>query len=521
MVVKKIKFNHLDVNADLKPLSDLNVEFYDQDINTSVLRFKLTYFEKGIDLSSKKINTYIFLVAEDGSKVSDYLAVFNETEGIVSYTIPKDFLKHTGRVRGQVYLYQQDNIIVTREFSFMIKASLVKSFSSETKVEYIKTFDDLETVVKSKVIAIEEAIKGGTDYVSQMIETVKNGEKIITDVSNNAITTVTTKTDTLLQTIADNNVALKKDTYIYTDGNGFSREVSKGETDWYKITDAGNYSITKEEMSINAPPKGDSFNLIVNTSSPSLRDLTAVNSVSGAIYTNVLSSSGWSGWKQLLRDVDTSHWQKQATTNEDGTSINISGYNLLDVEDIKNFDGYVTSALNAPINITSGYVKRKYRSGYIEIVFAPHSRKQVYRNSYNAAAKVWVGWEKNVNASELAELKGTDTGWQPLKLINGVTASVAPMYRLYSNNNIYSLSFKGTMNAFTNRDTVIAKLPSTVIEKLDRSLTFLCLTSVNASTARFNRWIVELNGDVKFTASNYNTDGSSGAWNPLDITLTI
>lgn len=59
----------------------------------------------------------------------------------------------------------------------MIKASLVNSFSSETKVEYIKTFDDLETVVKSKVIAIEEAIKGGTDYVSQMIETVKNGEK--------------------------------------------------------------------------------------------------------------------------------------------------------------------------------------------------------------------------------------------------------------------------------------------------------------------------------------------------------
>ncbi|WKK68106.1 hypothetical protein [Brochothrix thermosphacta] len=55
MVVKKIKFNHLDVNADLKPLSDLNVEFYDQDINTSVLRFKLTYFEKGIDLSSKKL----------------------------------------------------------------------------------------------------------------------------------------------------------------------------------------------------------------------------------------------------------------------------------------------------------------------------------------------------------------------------------------------------------------------------------------------------------------------------------
>lgn len=39
MTIKKINTHFLDFNSKLKPLSNLNIEFYDQDINTSILRF--------------------------------------------------------------------------------------------------------------------------------------------------------------------------------------------------------------------------------------------------------------------------------------------------------------------------------------------------------------------------------------------------------------------------------------------------------------------------------------------------
>lgn len=87
-------------------------------------------------------------------------------------------------------------------------------------------------------------------------------------------------------------------------------------------------------------------------------------------------------------------------TEDDGSSITVSGYDLLNIEDIKNFDGYVTSAKNTPTTSNAGYVKRKYRSGYIEISYAPHSQKAVYRNAYNSAAKKWVGWTKGITTAD-------------------------------------------------------------------------------------------------------------------------
>lgn len=87
-------------------------------------------------------------------------------------------------------------------------------------------------------------------------------------------------------------------------------------------------------------------------------------------------------------------------TEDDGSCITLSGYDLLNTTDSKNFDGYVTSATNTPTNSNAGYVKRKYRSGYIEIIYAPHSQKDVYRNAYNASAEKWIGWTKTITAAD-------------------------------------------------------------------------------------------------------------------------
>lgn len=550
MDIKKTTCNSLEIDSKLKPLSELNVEFYDQDINTSLLRFALKRCGKPINLERVRIEPYIMLVAKDGSKVRDYLTIYDDVTGIVSYTLPTDFLKHTGRVVGQVYVYQQDNILVTRTFAFMIKDSLVNEFSAETKLEYIKTFDDLEMIIKHKVIAIEEAIANGEDYVARMVEALDTGKKEIADTVSKATTDIA--------------------------------KVANDTTK--KITDTSNTAVAT-----------------VNAKAKEVTDEIANN--------------------QVVKITDVLDYQKQKVTADDGSSLTLSQYDLLNIEDIKNFDGYVTNAANSPTTLSSGFFKRKIRTGYIEVFFSPYSANTMYRNAYHFGNKTWYGWEKiayqsesattqkqkitsdngaplydlnsskdlfteitawgngfftfylsagatnnptgttswlrgtastygknsNVLAydkdgimyvvvcangmwgswdktalsSDLQLIKGSNTGWLPLPLLNGMTAATPCFYRFYNTNGIYYLSFKGTLNTISTRDVIIAKLPTDVATKIDRVLTWVGNTSVSASTARFNRWSIETDGVIKFTASSLGTAGESGAWNPLDVTLTL
>ena len=121
----------------------------------------------------------------------------------------------------------------------------------------------------------------------------------------------------------------------------------------------------------------------------------------GQSHIRVCNGGVWDEWKSL---ADTSVTQNVKITNDDGSAITVSGYDLLDVEDVKSYDGYVTMATNSPTGASTGYFKRKYRAGYIEVSFAPHSSKEVYRNSRNGATKKWVGWEKLATASEVSDI---------------------------------------------------------------------------------------------------------------------
>lgn len=122
----------------------------------------------------------------------------------------------------------------------------------------------------------------------------------------------------------------------------------------------------------------------------------------GQSHIRVCNGGVWGAWKSL---ADTSVTQNVKITNDDGSTIMLSDYDLLNTSDVANFDGYVTTAVNAPVSSNSGYFKRKYSGGYIDVTFSPQSSKDVYRNSYNGVAKKWVGWEKLVTASELTASK--------------------------------------------------------------------------------------------------------------------
>lgn len=333
MSITKIAKSVMEVTADYQKLSDLNVAFYNQDINTSILQFNVTRNDAPVPLGKSNVEGYIVLLHEDGSRVQDNLVIENEEHGVIQYTIPREFLKHTGKAAGQVYIAVKgrDDTAVMRQFSFDIKQDLLTGFSSSVKLEYIKTFDDLKEQIKHRVDAIEEAIANGEDYVAQMVETLDTGKKEI------------------------------------------AATVSKANTDINKVAT-------------------DAKNVVTDTSNTAVATVNAkAKEVTDAIANN-----------QVVKITDVLDYQKQKITADNGSSLTLSQYDLLNTEDIKNFDGYVTTAANSPTSVSSGYFKRKIRTGYIEVSFGPYNANALYRNSYHFGTKTWFGWEKIAYQSESA-----------------------------------------------------------------------------------------------------------------------
>ncbi|MDH9162060.1 phage baseplate upper protein [Staphylococcus succinus] len=170
MAMDKIAQTKLDVTAYYRDLKQLNVEFYNQDINTSTLKFQITRNNKPMLLSDINVNSQIILVTSDGSKKVDNLTFEDEMNGVLSYTLPNDVLVHVGDVTGEIFINRKgsDDTIVVRTFKFSIKDALVNTISADTKLSYIRKFDDLEALIKERAIEIQKSIEGLEDYVTKV-----------------------------------------------------------------------------------------------------------------------------------------------------------------------------------------------------------------------------------------------------------------------------------------------------------------------------------------------------------------
>lgn len=170
MTMDKVAKTNLDVTAYYRDLKKLNVEFYNQDINTSKLKFQITRNKQPMLLSDINVNSQIILVTSDGSKKVDNLTFEDEMNGVLSYTLPNDVLAHVGDVTGEIFINRKgsDDTIVVRTFKFSIKDALVNTISADTKLSYIRKFDDLEVLIKERVSEIQESIKNLDDYVTKV-----------------------------------------------------------------------------------------------------------------------------------------------------------------------------------------------------------------------------------------------------------------------------------------------------------------------------------------------------------------
>ena len=176
MPMNKIAKTSLDINSYYKDIKKLNVEFYNQDTGTAKIQFQITRDNAPMLLSEINTDSYIVIVTSNGLRKVDNLVFEDELNGIVSYTLPNDVLTHVGKTLGEVFITRKgsDDTVVVRTFEFNIKDALINTISGDTKLSYIRKFEDLLIFINNRAEQMEESLANLDDYISRVQEASDN-----------------------------------------------------------------------------------------------------------------------------------------------------------------------------------------------------------------------------------------------------------------------------------------------------------------------------------------------------------
>ncbi|MDW3983115.1 BppU family phage baseplate upper protein [Staphylococcus saprophyticus] len=215
MSLKKLANLTLETSAEYKTRSDLNIAFSSADRDTATFRFKVTQGDEPLLLGEENIKSSIKLIHSNGSKITERLTIADGLNGLLEVVLPNEFVKMPGKVTAQVYVTRQSDeietqaVVAERIFSFTIQESLAWEFDGEVKLNYIIEFDELEAQLNERVLAIEEAIANGEDYVAQMKDALQEGLTAISAKVSNATTVIQDlKTSTITQVTNLKNTAI-------------------------------------------------------------------------------------------------------------------------------------------------------------------------------------------------------------------------------------------------------------------------------------------------------------------------
>ena len=366
MSISKVKQIRLETTAQYQPISDLNVRFFNQDINTSVLDFIVTRNDNPIPLGIDNIEATIVLTSNK-FKISDEVQIKDGLNGILTYTLPDDILERPGKVTGQIYIgiKGKEDTVVQRLFSFDIEDSLINSFDAETKLVYIRKFDQLEEQISQRVESIEQAIEHSEDYVTKVIEEKDIALSQIDASKISVLEEMTTLFDTeksnlqaigedyktsfeqvdveLNQKIEDIKQEINPDTYVtqiqsenwqkynFTNVDGTVKKLSVG-ADINQLT-AGLY----EGSGLINTPYGDNgfYEIYVTQSYNGRKVIIAISSYSGRTSIKTFHSGGTErNWRELTNATEDTGWLDIMLKNN-VTSINPVNYKIVTMNNTK------------------------------------------------------------------------------------------------------------------------------------------------------------------------------------------
>ncbi|MGN7112985.1 BppU family phage baseplate upper protein [Staphylococcus ureilyticus] len=506
----------LETSAHYVPIGNTNIAFYDSDIGTADLIFYITRNQQPLEVSDENVDCFLMLKAKDGTYIVDTAHVVDPLNGKVKYTIPKEFLTHTGSVKGQVWIavHGKEDMITEVEFSFAIKDSMFTTIPAVDKVNYIRTFEDLRERIEDRVQYIEESLANGDDYVSQMDDTFQSGMKALNDRSAQVISEIKTLADNHkqeLNDLKDNNI-----TELDNKANQIKEDIEElnnyDTSNWqkYKLTNNdGMISIVNLESDIDNLNNMNETGMFYTTNTPDLP-----NGISSAGFLKVYKRKGnapikhvyqpyyqnkiivrhfyneWTEWVDVTND-NTRQWLGTLGSEE-------SGYNsVLDLppgfyEATIPADAWTVDAPLDPngasyiaeIDVYEGNDKRR------QINLASNYRNDVYHATVHTSNNdnpngVFRGWKRVMNAEEFEELN-KDSGWIDWETMNNVTkreegiaTSIQNKYRIITINGVKKAYLRVNVNNLTTQ-LAIGSIPK---EYVPRTQNFYLRTPVTMNPA--------------------------------------
>ena len=182
MSMDKIANLQLETTAQYQSLSKLNVQFWNQDRETAILQFRITRNDYPLALSEENVKVFIALESGGSFLVDDKLEFFDQLNGVVSYTIPTDFMKVAKEVKGQVYVttLDEDEVVVQRQFAFNVANDLIADLPAEDKIREFKYFSDMREEIAQMMTKLNSDFENMNDYVTQVNQATEDGIDALT-----------------------------------------------------------------------------------------------------------------------------------------------------------------------------------------------------------------------------------------------------------------------------------------------------------------------------------------------------
>lgn len=399
-----------------EPIDNTNISFTNMDIGTARITFRIMKHGLPLQVSDKNVYVYAYLESSNGSRAEVIELNFDDPiNGLVSLQLDKEFLLAATNttVTGQLYISMHkwntvsddfSDTVALQEFTFTVKDALVNQISGVTKIQYIRTFDQLKTEVKDRILELEEEVGRIETVSNELKELFRTTTQDIKDLKARTIAELDSKIASSSLAVDDKKTAILSELNTATT-NAINQINNKKEEVLQLITDN---NLVTNDMFVGFQ------NDIQETMDETLGEyLSQVNAVRD----------------EFQLTLDNLNWQKYKLTEKDGTTPVINNFDFNIPEDVLNYSAgtyYIRGALNSTSNnIISNYgyltISTTYSTKSVaDLTFVPIGTNSLDDTSIYKCKKNgnWGNWNKVTQTQ-------ADTGWVPFQSINGTVANDA------------------------------------------------------------------------------------------------
>ena len=491
---------NLETSANLHNRLDTNLAFFSTDLGTADLVFNITRNNLPLMVSEENASTLLILMKGDEYIVQEVEYV-DPMNGQLKVTVDDKVLARPGKWRGQIYIEVHDvnnpskeDIVTQAEFTFDIKDSVINTIPAIDKLNEIRTFIEFREAIMEQISVINDGLANGNDYVSQMEATKASGMKALNDRTTQVIEEITTLVGTSTQEITDlkdgaiNELDTKANQIKadveqlnqYDTSNWQKSKLTQDNGDRIRVSEvdpvtlsSGYYQAWRvKNAPVGSDTSGSYWNIDVTTAYDNVKQIKAVLSYTGEIYTKNIHKGVDQGWKRLNPNTNVREWLGTLGTEGSAYSdvLKLPGGKYecsipsdalsVNAPQDPNGSGYI-----AQIDVTEGSAGKRKQFRLIASSRNNEYRGTVHSSDTDNPDGVFKGWQKVQNEDQYNELN-KDTGWIDWNTKGGATkrnttddAFLKCQYRIRTVNGTRIMHLRVNVNNLTTA-TAFGSIPA-------------------------------------------------------------